>query len=84
MTYKARFSNEFLRKEKNLPHEVKKRLIATVKEILVSPYAGIQLHGPLKGLYKRRIGKYRIIYEVSHHQNLVIFHTVDLRKRIYK
>ena len=39
--------------------------------------------GPLKGLWRVRIGKYRIIYEIVEREGIVVFHDVDLRKRIY-
>ena len=81
MPYTARFSKGFLKKEKQLPSEVKPRIIKTLKETLMKPYSGIMLVGPLKGLWKMRVGKYRIIYEINEQQKMVIFHDVELRKK---
>jgi mRNA interferase RelE/StbE len=81
--YKARFSKTFLRKEKKLSSDVKQRVIEVIEEVLINPYAGVSLAGPLKGLWRVRVGKYRIIYEIDEKEKIVIFHDVDLRKRIY-
>jgi mRNA interferase RelE/StbE len=83
MTYTARFSKSFLKKQKLLPAEVKTRVLVIVKETLVNPYSGIALVGPLKGLWKIRVGKYRITYEVDDKEKAVFFIDIDLRKRVY-
>ena len=74
----------FIRKMEKLPSNVRLRVIERLKEILLNPYIGIPLVGPLKGLWRVRIGKYRIIYEIKGREKIVIFHDVDLRKRIYR
>jgi len=67
-----------------LPNEVKLRIIQTLKETLMKPDNGIMLVGPLKGLWKVRVGKYRIIYEINEQEKMVIFHEVELRKKVYE
>jgi mRNA interferase RelE/StbE len=84
MPYQARFSRVFLKKVKKLPSETKVRVVQTIKQILIKPDNGIVLVGPLKGLWKARVGKYRILYEISQGENAVVFHDVDLRKEIYE
>jgi mRNA-degrading endonuclease RelE of RelBE toxin-antitoxin system len=49
MTYRARFSKTFLKKEKKLPSAVKSRIVETLKETLIKPCNGTMLIGPLKG-----------------------------------
>ena len=83
MPYKARFSRVFLKKKDSLPSEVKSRLVEVLREVLLNPYLGVPLVGPLKGLWRVRIGKYRVIYEIDEKEKMVIFHDVNLRKRIY-
>jgi len=63
--------------------DVKSRLVEALREILVNPHAGVPLVGPLKGLWRVRVGKYRIIYEIDEEEKIVVFHDVDLRKRVY-
>jgi mRNA interferase RelE/StbE len=83
MPYKARFSRIFLKKEERLPSDFKSRLVEVLMEILVNPHAGVSLVGPLKGLWRVRIGKYRVLYEINEKEKIVVFHDVDLRKRVY-
>jgi len=84
MPYKARFSRIFLKKHGRLPSHVKPRVREALREILMNPHIGVPLVGPLKGLWRMRIGKYRVIYEINGEKETVVFHDVDLRKRIYK
>lgn len=49
----------------------------------MNPHVGVPLVGPLRGLWRVRVGKYRLLYEVDEKQKMVVFHDVDLRKRIY-
>jgi len=67
-----------------LPSDIKPRVIETLREILIKPDNGILLVGPLRGLWRVRVGKYRIIYEINEKEKMVVFHDVDLRKRVYE
>jgi len=84
MTYKARFSTTFLKKEKKLPKQIKDRISEAVRQILTDPYRGVPLIGDLKGLWRHRVGDYRIIYEINEKEKLVTFHLVTLRKKVYR
>lgn len=42
------------------------------------------LMGELAGLYKLRVGSYRIIYEILESENLIIVHAIGHRSKIYK
>ena len=84
MPYTARFSTAFIKKEKRLPSEVKSRIVETLKETLMKPDNGNMLVDPLKGLWKVRVGKYQIIYEIEEQEKRVVFHDVELRKKVYE
>jgi mRNA interferase RelE/StbE len=58
-------------------------VVEALKEILMNPHVGVPLVGPLKGLWRVRIGKYRVLYEIYEKEKIVVFHDVDLRKRVY-
>ncbi len=83
MPYTARFSKAFLKKHQRLPSNIKSRITGCMKEVLIKPDNGIMLVGPLSGLWKVRVGKYRIIYEIDEQQKTIVFHDVDLRKKVY-
>jgi len=84
MPYTAKFSKIFLKKHARLPSGIKLRVTENLKEILIKPHIGIMLVGPLRGVWKAKVGKYRILYEINENEKTVIFHNVELRKRVYK
>jgi len=84
LTYKAALTRGFLRELKNLPEDVRERVLKAIDDVLVSPFLGVKLRGELEGFWGWRVGKYRIIYMINHESKLVIFLDVGLRKTIYK
>lgn len=42
------------------------------------------LGGNLSGMYKLRVGDWRVIYEINHNDKIVTVHKVGHRKEIYK
>ncbi len=42
------------------------------------------LTGELQGLFKLRVGDYRIIYSVNSEQSLIVVHLVGHRREIYR
>jgi mRNA interferase RelE/StbE len=44
----------------------------------------IALKGDLAGLYKLRVGDYRVVYEVLHNQKVIVVHLIGHRREIYQ
>jgi len=42
------------------------------------------LTGELDGLFKLRIGDFRVIYEILHSERLIIVHAIGHRREIYR
>lgn len=42
------------------------------------------LTGDLAGLYKLRVGDYRVIYQVLHEEQVVVIHALGHRREIYR
>ena len=42
------------------------------------------LKGPLKGLYKLRVGDWRVIYSIDHERKAIVVHMVGHRREIYR
>ncbi len=42
------------------------------------------LTGELKGLFKLRVGNYRIVYELLHEERAIIIHAIGHRREIYR
>ena len=40
--------------------------------------------GDLIGLYKFRIGDYRVIYEIVHDEKTIVIHAIGHRREIYR
>ena len=44
----------------------------------------IPLTGNLSGLYKLKVGAYRVVYEIDHEKKIITVHKVGHRRDIYK
>jgi len=42
------------------------------------------LAGEFEGLFKLRVGNYRIIYELLHEEQMIIIHAIGHRREIYR
>jgi mRNA interferase RelE/StbE len=42
------------------------------------------LTGDFSGLYKFRVGDYRILYEILHDEQMIVIHAVGHRREIYR
>jgi len=82
--FKAVFSETFLKRFKKLPGNIKQHVRRSVKDILKNPKSCTLLVGDLSGLWRKKVGKYRIIYEVDWDNRVVFFHDVGPRKTIYR
>ncbi|OGQ06687.1 MAG: hypothetical protein A3G32_05535 [Deltaproteobacteria bacterium RIFCSPLOWO2_12_FULL_40_28] len=47
------------------------RISKVIDLLSEEPQCGVPLHGELKGLYKYRVGTYRIIYQISHSKLII-------------
>ncbi len=86
MAYKAIWHEGSLEDLKKFDRTIAKKIVEKVKNYLILDPAklGIPLKGNLKGLYRYRIGEYRVIYVIDEEEKKVIILKVDHRKKIYK
>ncbi len=42
------------------------------------------LTGDLSGLYKLRVGDYRILYEILYDEHIIVIHAIGHRREIYR
>ena len=84
MTHTTTFLREFIKQFRRMPKDVELRVRNRIIELSENPYLGLSLVGDLKGFWKDRIGKYRILYRIDENRKTIIFYDVDLRKRIYE
>ena len=66
MAYEVKFKSSVRKDLKNIDREDASRIIDNVLEKLsANPFMGEPLRGKFKGMYKYRIGNYRVIYVVE-------------------
>ena len=72
----------FVTLQKSAP-KIAQRVQNIIDELSKNPTLGVPLKGVLKGLYKYRVGSYRIIYQIYHSQLLIIVLDIGHRKEVY-
>lgn len=60
------------------------RIIRAIDRIAENPQIGNALCGNLKGLFKHRVGPYRIIYEIHRSRLLIIVIDIGHRREVYR
>ncbi len=86
MAYKAIWHEETLKDLKKINRTTAKKIVAKVKNYLIKDpiKLGTPLKGNLKGLYRYRVGKYRVIYVIDQAEKKIIILNVNHRRKIYK
>ncbi len=86
MPYGVEFRQEAVDGLRHLDRAVAQRILRRLRWLsdnfdTITPEA---LTAELKGLFKFRVGSYRVIYEVKRSERLLTIHFVGHRKDIYK
>ena len=70
---------------KSIPKPLRARALNVVEDILAEdPYKGKPLAGPYKGLYRFRVGEYRIVYSIEKERLVVFGLHIRHRKDVYR
>ena len=70
----------------HLDKQIARRLVKRIRWLAANVEA-IQpdaLSGDLAGLYKLRVGDYRVVYEILHSEQTIVVHLVGHRREIYR
>jgi mRNA interferase RelE/StbE len=86
LDYEVLWHEKSLRDLKDIDQAKTKQIIGKIKTYLVKdPLAkGMPLKGIFKGLYRFRVGDYRIVYSIDRTENKITIYKVDHRKKVYK
>ncbi len=86
MAYKAIWHEGSLEDLKRFDRTIAKKIVEKVKNYLIQDpeKLGIPLKGNFKGLYRYRIGDYRVIYVIDQEEKKIIILKVNHRKKVYK
>ena len=85
MAFELRFKKTVLRDLQILAKVDQRRLLeAMQKELAADPYQGKALTGEFKGLYRWRVGRFRIVYEIQRSASIVLVLRIGHRKDVYR
>jgi len=82
--YKVRFtqiaSSDLKKLDKRYQQAVKK----AIDRLAQDPKVGLPLVGKLKGFWKLRFSRYRIIYQINEKELIIVIFEVKHRREVYK
>ncbi len=83
--YKIEYAKGIVKDLKKLPKEIKEKALEIVETVLAEdPYAGRPLKGSYKGLWKYRLGDYRIVYTIESNRLVIFVLRIRHRKNVYE
>ncbi len=83
--YKVRFANSAAREFRSLSAELKRRVGAAVDGLCRNPYPqGVRKLVGHEDLYRIRIGRYRVVYEVDNKTEQVRITRIRHRREVYR
>lgn len=83
--YKVEYAKGVLKDLKSLSKDLQKKSLHIVEKILAQdPQAGKPLTGSYKGLWKFRMGDYRIIYSIEKERLVIFVLRIRHRKDVYR
>ncbi|GMR03450.1 MAG: type II toxin-antitoxin system RelE/ParE family toxin [Thermodesulfovibrionia bacterium] len=83
--YELVFSEEGRTSLASLDKKIAQRVLNKLKWLVhnIKHIKPLPLEGNLSGLYKLRVGDWRVIYAVNHNDSIITVHKVGHRKEIY-
>ena len=82
--FKVEYAKGVAKDLKALPKAVRRRALDITEKVLaMNPHLGKPLAGAYKGLWKYRIGDYRIVYSIEKERMVVFVLRIRNRKDVY-
>lgn len=82
--YKVKFTQEATKDLKKLDKKYQTAVVKAIDKLSQNPTVGKPLIGKLKGLWKLRFSRYRIIYQIFNSILTIVVFEVKHRKEVYK
>ncbi len=84
--YKLDFSTEGRRSLASLDKEIGQRILDKIKWLIqnIEVIPLLPLRGKYSGLFKLKVGDWRVIYEINHSKRFITVHKIGHRREIYK
>lgn len=86
MTYEIRILDEAVRDLKRLDKPTGRRIVKRINW-LAENFDAVQperLTGNLSGLYKLRVGAFRVLYQPLEDEGVLVIHQIGHRREVYK
>lgn len=85
MTYRIEFTPSARKQFTRLPHEVLRRVDAHLLVLAENPFpSGAQKIGGSIGLFRVRVGDYRIVYTIERRALVVLVVRIGHRREVYR
>lgn len=81
--YEIAFDINAKRILKKLKKDEQKNILNKIRKLQNNPYLGKRLSGTLYGLWKLRLDKYRILYQIIKNKLIIVIMDIGHRKNIY-
>lgn len=84
--YQIRIQDSAARELAQLDRQVARRVVKRIRWLAANAEAvkPDALSGDLAGLYKLRVGDYRVAYEILHSKQVIVVHLIGHRREIYR
>lgn len=84
MKHEVRLSKRALRELESLDSIMRKRIVSRLEELGEEPFPrGVAKLQGRDGVYRVRVGDYRILYEVLHDEKMVLVDKIEQRSGVY-
>lgn len=85
MAWTVRFKPSAARAFEKLPRPIQERIAATVRELSENPWpTGVQKLAGAEGLWRVRVGDFRLVYEVVEESRTVMVARIGHRREVYR
>ncbi len=85
MAFELHFKKTILKDLQSLAKVDQEHLLEAMrKDLAANPYRGKALTGEFKGLYRWRVGQFRVVYEIQKSASVVLVLRIGLRKDVYR
>jgi mRNA interferase RelE/StbE len=84
VTYQIEFTGTSREVLAHLPPAIKQEIKEGLRFLSGNPYAGEPLQRELKGKWKLRVGRFRIVYRLEAHRRKILVIAVGHRRSIYE
>lgn len=84
MPYSLKIKKTALKELQQFDKPTRARIVSAIDQLADNPHVGKLLKGNFSGLRRIRVGSYRVIYEISETEVLVLVLRIAQRKDVYR